>query len=129
MSAQRYITGFLCIALLVALNTLGDLMMAKAMRRVGDVDVLRRKSGVIAVVRRVLTTPWFYSALGCMALGFFSLLTALSRIDVSVVIPAAYSLTFLSNLLGAKFFLKEHLDRRRWIAGLVVMCGVTLLAT
>jgi drug/metabolite transporter (DMT)-like permease len=43
------------------------------------------------------------------------------------VIPAQSSLTFLANLLGAKFFLKEHVDQRRWIAGTIVMCGIVLL--
>jgi drug/metabolite transporter (DMT)-like permease len=129
MTPQRHIVDFIFILLLVALNTCGDLLMARAMRKVGDVDELRRHSGILGVVRSVLTSPSFYSALTCMALGFFSLLAALSRIDLSIVIPATSSLNFLANLLGAKFFLKEHLDRRRWIAGLVVMGGVTLLAT
>ncbi len=128
MTPHRPIVDFIFILLLVALNTAGDLLMARAMRKVGDVDELRRRSGILGVVRSVLTRPSFYSALTCMALGFFSLLAALSRIDLSIVIPATSSLNFLTNLLGAKFFLKEHLDRRRWIAGVVVMCGVTLLA-
>jgi drug/metabolite transporter (DMT)-like permease len=63
-----------------------------------------------------------------MAASFFSLLIALSLIDLSIVIPAASSLTYLSTLVGAKLFLKEHVDLRRWIAGGVVMCGMILLA-
>jgi drug/metabolite transporter (DMT)-like permease len=63
-----------------------------------------------------------------MAAGYFSLLTALSRLDLSVVIPAVSSVTYLTTLLGARFFLREHLDRRRWVAGLVVLGGVVLLA-
>jgi drug/metabolite transporter (DMT)-like permease len=63
-----------------------------------------------------------------MALGFFSLLTALSWADVSLVAPAAASLTFVTNAIAARFFLKENVDRRRWIAALLVFGGVALLA-
>src|SRR5690242_14130736 len=109
------VATWLMIFLLVALNSSGDMSTARAMRRVGDFAELRRKSGILGVARAVLTEPWFYIGLLAMALSFFSLLTALSLIDLSVVIPASASLTFLSNLLGAKFFLKEHVSRRRWV--------------
>jgi len=56
-------------------------------------------------------------------------LAALSLIDLSVVIPASASLTFLLNLLGAKFFLKEHVSRRRWLSGILVLGGIVLLRT
>ncbi|HEX6466814.1 MAG TPA: hypothetical protein VFZ99_05885 [Terriglobales bacterium] len=128
MSLQHQLADASFIVLLVAFNTSGDLLMARTMRKVGDVDVIRKQRGIVGVVRAILTTPSFYGALACMAAAFFSLLTALSLIDLSLVIPAAASLTFLSNLTGAKFFLKERVDRTRWIAGLVVMCGVVLLA-
>ena len=120
---------WLFIFLLVGLNSTGDMLTAKAMRRVGDFAELRRKSGIFGVARAVLTEPWFYLGLMTMALSFFALLAALSLIDLSVVIPASASLTFLSNLLGAKFFLKEHVSRRRWISGVLVLGGIMLLRT
>ena len=123
------VATWLFIFLLVGLNSTGDMLTAKAMRRVGDFAQLRRKSGIFGVARAVLSEPWFYLGLMTMALSFFALLAALSLIDLSVVIPASASLTFLSNLLGAKFFLKEHVSRRRWISGLLVLGGIMLLRT
>ena len=128
MNHHHGLANFSFIVLLVAFNTWGDLLMARAMRQVGDVAVLLKRAGLWGVVRTVLSKPSFYDAILCMAAGSFSLLTALSLIDLSVVIPATSSLGFLANLIGAKFFLKEHLDRRRWIAGAVVLCGIVLLA-
>lgn len=116
------------VVVLVLFNSWGDLLMARAMRRVGDVGALRKRTGMMGVVKAILTTPLFYAALFCMAAGYFTLLTALSRLDLSIVIPAVSSVTYLTTLLGARFFLREHLDRRRWVAGLVVLCGVVLLA-
>jgi uncharacterized membrane protein len=63
-----------------------------------------------------------------MAVAFFSLLFALSWGDVSLVVPASASLTFVGNTVAAKVFLHERVDRRRWIAAGLVACGVALLA-
>lgn len=123
------VATWLIVLLLVGLNSAGDMSTARAMRRVGDFAALRRKAGILGIARAVLTEPWFYLGLLAMALSFFSLLAALSLIDLSVVIPASASLTFLLNLLGAKFFLREHVSRRRWISGMLVLGGIVLLRT
>lgn len=129
---MSHLGGFatwLMICVLVGLNSAGDVSTAKAMRRVGDFGEIRRRAGLFAVVRAVLTEPWFFLGLLAMALSFFALLAALSLIDLSVVIPASASLTFLLNLFGAKFMLKEHVNRRRWISGMLVLAGIVLLRT
>jgi drug/metabolite transporter (DMT)-like permease len=62
-----------------------------------------------------------------MAIAFFSLMFSLSWGDVSLVAPAAASLTFIGNAMAAKIFLHEKVDRRRWMAALLVAGGVALL--
>jgi multidrug transporter EmrE-like cation transporter len=114
---------------LVGLNSAGDLSTATAMRRVGDLSEIRRGSGILGVARAILTEPWFHVGLLAMTLSFFALLGALSLIDLSIVVPASASMTFLLNLLGAKFILKEHVNRRRWISGMLVLGGIVLLRT
>jgi drug/metabolite transporter (DMT)-like permease len=47
---------------------------------------------------------------------------------VSLVAPASASLTFITNALTARVFLREHVDRRRWTAAVLVACGVALVA-
>jgi drug/metabolite transporter (DMT)-like permease len=66
--------------------------------------------------------------LACMAVAFFALLFALSWADVSLVAPASASLTFITNAVAAKLFLRENVDRRRWLAAVFVAAGVALLA-
>ena len=121
------IATWLMVLVLVCLNSAGDMTTARAMRRVGDFSELRRKSGIFGVTRAVLTEPWFYLGLLAMALSFFGLLAALSLIDLSVVVPASASLTFLLNLIGARFFLKEHVSKRRWLSGILVLGGIILV--
>ncbi len=112
----------------VVSSTAGDVLLAHAMKRVGDVGALRRRYGTLIVMQRILSTPTFLFGLACMGLAFYSLLFALSWNDVSLVGPAAASLTFIANAFAARIFLHENVDRRRWMAALFVAGGVFLLA-
>jgi drug/metabolite transporter (DMT)-like permease len=115
------------IAIVVA-SVIGDILLARAMKQVGDVQALWHRSGLWTVIVRTLGNPNFFLGLTAMALAFFSLLFALSWGDVSLVGPAAASLTFIGNAFAAKIFLHEKVDRRRWIAAVLVAAGVALLA-
>jgi uncharacterized membrane protein len=116
------------ILVVVFFSVVGDVILARAMKQVGDVHELWDRSGLWAVVGRVLSNPNFFLGVGAMAAAFFSLLFALSWGDVSLVAPAAASLTFIGNAFAAKVFLHEKVDRRRWIAAVLVAGGVALLA-
>ena len=116
------------ILLIVVASVTGDVLLSRAMKQVGDVDELRKRSGLFAVMGRVLQNSQFLLGIGAMAVAFFSLLFALSWGDVSLVAPASASLTFVGNAAAAKFFLHERVDRRRWMAAALVACGVAFLA-
>lgn len=116
------------ILVIVFFSVVGDVLMSRAMKQVGDVHQLWRLSGVWGVVGRILSNPIFFMGVTAMAVAFFSLLFALSWGDVSLVAPAAASLTFIGNAFAAKIFLHEKVDRRRWIAAVLVAAGVALLA-
>jgi len=116
------------ILVVVLFSVVGDVLMSRAMKQVGDVHQLLKQQGVWRVITRVLSTPSFFMGISAMAVAFFSLLFALSWGDVSLVAPAAASLTFIGNAFAAKIFLHERVDRRRWIAALMVAAGVALLA-
>jgi drug/metabolite transporter (DMT)-like permease len=98
------------------------------MKSVGDIAHVWRDHGTLYTLRRLLGNGPLWLGILFMAFGFFSLLFALSWADVSLVGPASASLTFLTNAIAARFFLKENVDRRRWFAALLVACGVVLIA-
>jgi drug/metabolite transporter (DMT)-like permease len=106
----------------------GDVLTAGAMRRIGDLDHIRAHSGLAGAVKAVTTSPMFLLGVLAMAASFFALLFTLSNVDVSLAAPASASLTFLGNAFAAKLFLKENVDRRRWLAALFVCAGVYLLS-
>ena len=116
------------IAAIVLASTTGDVLLARAMKQVGDVGALWRRTCLITVVGRILSNPSFLFGVLAMTLAFYSLLFGLSWADVSLVAPASASLTFIANAVAAKIFLHEHVNRRRWLAALFVAAGVALLA-
>jgi drug/metabolite transporter (DMT)-like permease len=108
--------------------TAGDILIAGGMRKLGDLDDIRAKSGLGGAIKAVLSSSMFLAGIVCMSLSFFSLLFALSGADLSLIAPATASLTFITTAAAAKLFLKENVDKRRWLAAVFVCAGVALLA-
>jgi drug/metabolite transporter (DMT)-like permease len=115
------------IGVIVLTATAGDVCIASAMRGIGDLDRMKAARGLAGAIWAVVSEGRFLAGASCMALSFFSLLFSLSHADVSLVAPAAGSLTFVTNAAAAKWVLHENVDRRRWLAAVLVCCGVALL--
>lgn len=115
------------IVVMVLGATVGETLISAAMTRIGDLDVIREQSGLPGAISAVITSPLLIAGIACMAISFFALLFALSGADLSLVAPATNSLTFIATAVAAKFFLKENVDARRWMAALFVAVGVALL--
>jgi len=118
---------WICILTTVVAAAAGDVLLAFAMRRIGDIGDLRRSQGFLAVIARLLSSGALFGGIFFMAIAFFSNLIGLSWGDLSIVGPASAALTFVANALGAKYLLHENVDHRRWLATLFVCCGVLLL--
>lgn len=125
---MRHAYTWAAIAFIVVASVTGDVLLSRAMKQVGDVGELRKRSSIFTVLARVLRNPYFMLGIMAMAVAFFSLLFGLSWGDVSLVAPASASLTFVGNAAAAKLFLHEHVNRRRWIAAALVGSGVAFLA-
>jgi drug/metabolite transporter (DMT)-like permease len=117
-----------CIATVAALAIAGECLIAAAMRSLGDLDIIRAHSGMPGAIRAVLSSPMFLIGALCMALNFFAMLYTLSLVNLSLAAPATASLTYIGNAIAAKLFLRENVDRRRWLAVLFVCIGVYLLS-
>ena len=116
------------IAAIVLASSTGDVLLSRAMKQVGDVGELWKRTNLLTVVGTILRNPAFVIGIVAMTAAFYSLLFALSWGDVSLVGPAAAALTFITNAIAAKIFLHERVDHRRWIAAFLVAGGVVLLA-
>jgi len=124
---MRTLYTWLCISITVLAATAGDVLVALAMRRIGDLGDFRRRHGLLAVIVRVLTSGVLFIGIFFMTIAFFSNLVGLSWADLSLLGPATAALNFVSDALAARFFLHENVDRRRWFATIFICCGVFLL--
>ena len=109
-------------------SVIGDILVSLAMKQVGDLGHVYQERGLWCTIKAVIGNGTLWAGVAFMALAFFSLLFALSWADVSLVAPASAALTYVGNALTAKMFLRENVDRRRWIAALLVAAGVVLVA-
>ena len=105
----------------------GDVLTAGAMRRIGDLDEIRASRGLGGTIVAVITNALFVTGGLCMAANFFAMLYALSIANLSLAGPAIAALTYIGNAFAAKMFLREKVDRRRWLATMFVAVGVFLL--
>ncbi len=116
------------IGAIILASSIGEILTAAAMKSIGDLDEIRAKSGLPGAIRAVLTCPLFFAGVTFLALAFFALLFAVNYLPLGLVAPASASLTLVTNAAGAKLFLKENVDSRRWAAAVLVCIGVYFLA-
>jgi drug/metabolite transporter (DMT)-like permease len=116
------------IAAVVLSSTAGEVLTAAAMKSIGDLDDIRAHSGMKGAILAVLTSPLFFAGVFFMAVAFFALLFTLNHMNLGLAGPATASLTVVTNALAAKIFLKENVDRRRWISAGLICIGVYFLA-
>jgi drug/metabolite transporter (DMT)-like permease len=116
------------IAAIILASSIGEILTAAAMKSIGDLDEIRAHSGLPGAIKAVLTCPLFFAGVTFLALAFFALLFALNHLPLGLVAPASASLTLVTNAAGAKIFLKENVDGRRWAAAVLVCIGVYFLA-
>jgi drug/metabolite transporter (DMT)-like permease len=127
LDAHFWMAAGMIMTIVISSST-GEVLTAAAMKSIGDLDEIRAHSGMKGAITAVLTCPLFFAGVFFLALSFFSLLFALNHMNLGLVAPASASLTLVTNSVAAKFFLKENVDRRRWIAALLVCVGVYFLA-
>jgi drug/metabolite transporter (DMT)-like permease len=106
--------------LIIGAGTGGELCVARAMKAVGEVKDFR-PSALLGLIPRILRVRWMWAGVALMATAFFSLLGALSKEDVSLVVPIT-ALSYGAGALGGRLFLGEQVTPRRW-AGVLLVCG------
>src|ERR1700734_2042181 len=110
---------------IVVAGTGGELCVSRAMKSIGEVDDFRPKA-ILGVILRAIRVGWMWAGVSLMALAFFSLLGALSFLNVSFVVPVT-ALSYVAGACGAMFFLGERVSPRRWVGVVLVSVGVTLV--
>jgi len=128
MTISPVLNIWLSIGFVAALAVMGEVLIAAGMRQLGDLDDIRAVKGMGGTIVAVITNARFVTGALCMAANFFAMLYALSIANLSLAGPAIAALTYIGNAFAAKIFLREKVDRRRWLAATFVAVGVFLLS-
>ena len=115
----------LLLCSLIVGSTLGEICSAKGMKEVGDVRFNSRS--LLSAFRKMIRNPYLIAGIGFLAISFFSFLSLLSYQDLSFIVPLT-AVTYITNTLGARFFLKEKVSKRRWIGTILVASGVLIVS-
>ncbi|MBS1787074.1 MAG: EamA family transporter [Acidobacteria bacterium] len=116
---------FLLLCSLIGGSSLGEILSAKGMQQVGDVSL--RPHALFGAILRMIRNPYLIGGVACMAVSFFSFISLLSYADLSFVVPLT-AVSYITNTLGARFFLGERISRERWMGTLLVAFGVALVS-
>ncbi len=115
----------LLLCSLIACSSLGEILSAKGMQQIGDVSF--RPRALLGAFWRMLRNRYLFLGVVFMAASFFSFISLLSYADLSFVVPLT-AVGYITNTLGARFFLHERISRERWLGTLLVAFGVSLIS-
>lgn len=114
------------VLIAVTIGGAGHVMLAKAMRPVGDLT--EAPAGRLGgMVERALLNPWLVAGVALQAFFFFMYLTLLSRADVSQILPMT-ALDYIVVALLAQVILAEPVTGARWAGILLIVIGVALVS-
>ena len=118
-------TNFIVISLLVVLQVLGNISVGLGIRQVGEVNTLNPLV-LLAFGFHVLTNPWVVLGIAFLIVSLLLYLAAISRLDLSYVVPMTASNYMLATLC-AWLILGERISTTRWAGTFMVTIGVLLV--
>lgn len=116
----------LILAAVVLTNAAGNVMLSYGMKQLGDISALPPPEMAVAAVRAMFH-PWVAAGMALLILFLLTYMTALSRADLSYVLPAT-AVGYIIVALLSHFLLHESLDGARWAGTALIALGVTLVA-
>lgn len=111
--------------LAVTAGTIGDLLLAKGMKEMGDVSAMNLR-GMLAAAYQALTTPKLVIGTFMLAIFFFLWLAVLSWEDLSVALPMQ-ALNYVLVAFLSQYFLGEIVSPLRWAGTVLVCIGVIMI--
>jgi len=116
---------FFIMLLAVTAGTIGDILLAKGMKEMGDVSAMNMR-GMLAAAYQALTTPKLVVGTAMLAIFFFLWLAVLSWEDLSVALPMQ-ALNYVLVAFLAQYFLGETVSPLRWAGTVLVCVGVMMI--
>lgn len=111
--------------LAVTAGTVGDILLTKGMKELGDVSAMNLR-GILNAAFQALTSPKLILGTTMLAVFFFLWLAVLSWEDLSVALPMQ-ALNYVLVAFLSQYFLGEVVTPMRWAGTVLVCIGVILI--
>lgn len=111
--------------LAVSAGTVGDILLAKGMKEMGDLSAMNLR-GILDAAMRALTSPKMIFGTAMLAIFFFLWLAVLSWEDLSVALPMQ-ALNYVLVAFLSQYFLGEVVSPLRWAGTVLVCVGVMMI--
>lgn len=111
--------------LAVTAGTVGDLLLTKGMKELGDLSAMNLR-GILSAGYQALTSPKLVIGTAMLAVFFFLWLAVLSWEDLSVALPMQ-ALNYVLVAFLSQYFLGEIVTPMRWAGTVLVCIGVILI--
>ncbi len=113
---------YLVLLSVVIFGSLGDVMLSRGMREVGEIHI-----GQLHQVISAIANPWVMVGIAFLMVFFASYSTALSWADLTFVLPAT-AIGYVVLALLSKYFLHEQISVQRWLGIFLIVAGVGFVA-
>jgi drug/metabolite transporter (DMT)-like permease len=111
--------------LAVSAGTVGDLLLTKGMKELGDISAMNLR-GMLSAAYQALSNPKLVLGTAMLAVFFFLWLAVLSWEDLTVALPMQ-ALNYVLVAFLSQYFLGEIVTPMRWAGTVLVCIGVILI--
>jgi bacterial/archaeal transporter family protein len=120
------VSKYVVLGLLVVFQVLGDVWLSRGMRQIGAVSV-STPTALVAIGIQLLTNPWILLGVAFLLGALLLYLAAISRLDLSYVLPMT-ALKYVLSACLAGLILGESITPLRWVGTALISGGVLLVA-
>jgi len=111
--------------LAVIAGTIGDVLLARGMKELGDLSAMNLK-GILNAALQALSSPKLMLGTAMLAVFFFLWLAVLSWEDLSVALPMQ-AINYILVAFLSQYFLHEVVSPLRWAGTVLVAIGVIMI--
>ena len=116
-----------CLVLVVLANAAGNVLVRYGMQQVGSIASFSPLELAVSGLR-AMTNPYVAAGVALLIVFFLTHMIALSRADLSYVLPVTAAGYILVTLLGWGL-LGENVRAIRWLGAVVITAGVALVGS
>jgi drug/metabolite transporter (DMT)-like permease len=115
----------LVMLLAITAGTIGDILLAKGMKEMGDISAMNMR-GILSATYQAISTPKLVIGTAMLAIFFFLWLAVLSWEDLSVALPMQ-ALNYVLVAFLSQYYLGETVSPLRWAGTILVCVGVIMI--